>query len=175
MCFLFSQELCGNIFFCFVHNSFTVYLITCMYAMRKFAVCECYCLFFTLCRCVVALLIWVSVVYFSLQMCCGPFCEIMFVSICYLFLLADKRWWVCYQLFVFLFLFAVMCWFFLCEYVLKCPLFISICRWDINNGQLITCSHKNHHRTSAKKLITYSNKMTNSPLKMEINNTQFIT
>jgi len=115
--------------------------------------------FFTLCRCVVALLMWVYVVYFSLQMCCGPFCEIMFVSICYLFLLADKRWWVCYQLFVFLFLFAVMCWFFLCEYVLKCPLFISICRWDINNGQL----------------ITYSNKMTNSPLKMEINNTQFIT
>ena len=41
----------------FVHNSFTtVYSTTCMYAMRKFALCECYCLFS-----------------YSLQVCCGRF------------------------------------------------------------------------------------------------------
>jgi len=50
-----------------------------------------------LCECVL-----VYVVYFFLQMCCGPFYVSMFVSICYLFLFADVRW--------FLFLFADVRW-----------------------------------------------------------------
>jgi len=85
ICYMFSflseLRVRYNILFClicFVNNSFpTVYLTTCMYPMRKFALCECYCLFLLLfadvlspflCKCVL-----VSVVYFSLQMCCGLF------------------------------------------------------------------------------------------------------
>ena len=108
ICFLSSQSWgCGIIYICFclVHNSFTnVYLTTCMYAMRKFALCECYCLQkITLCRCVVALLMWVC-----FSVCC-------------------------------LFLFANVLWSFLCEYVCKYLLFISLCRCEMVLISLCRC------------------------------------
>ena len=91
--------ICYNIFVCLiccVHNSFTtVYLTTCMYAMRKFALCECYCLIsLTLCRCFVALLMRVC-----FSVCClflfaeGRWCFLCeYVCICNLFLFADVLW-----------------------------------------------------------------------------------
>ena len=111
ICFLSSQSWgCGIIYICFcliclVHTSFTnVYLTTCMYAIRKFALCECYCLQkITLCRCVVALLMWVC-----FSVCC-------------------------------LFLFANVLWSFLCEYVCKYLLFISLCRCEMVLISLCRC------------------------------------
>ena len=115
--FSFRVEMWYTIFYgliSFVHNSFTtVYSTTCMYAMRKFALCECYCLFF-----------------YSLQVCCRPsYVSVFLVYViyfscrCVVVVLCE---YVCkYMLFISLCRCVVV---FLCEYVCKYLLFISLCR-----------------------------------------------
>jgi len=64
-------------------------------------------------------------------MCCGPFYESMFVSICYLFLFTDVLWSFYVSMCVsicYLFLFVDVLWPFSCEYVCKYLLFISLYR-----------------------------------------------
>jgi len=64
-------------------------------------------------------------------MCCGPFRVNMFVSICYSFLFADVLRSLNGSMVVsicYLFLFTDVLCAFLCEYVCKYLLFISLCR-----------------------------------------------